>query len=439
MEDNLQYAWERLHDLSTHTLLTGNAGTGKSTLIRKFIADNIEETVVLAPTGIAAVNIGGQTIHSFFHFPGRPLSYNAVKWLNPSLDPDFLKRELIRKAKYFVIDEISMVRADLMDQIQWFFHKNFGGVGFAGKKLIMIGDLDQLPPVVATDEEREMIVSRYPSEFFFHANCWNPLKENSSTFEVVKLTKVWRQTDPQFIELLNDIKTNNLSPDTIFNLNKKCYREDDRFSPEDGIVLCATNALANDINSEMIHNRLEGDLIKLEGEIKGTFDKKSCTVEPMIELKIGCRVMIMKNSIGFDPEESYANGEIGVLKEYNKEQRELFIKMDNGKNIIMGQYEFESIEYTYDKKEDKILHKKVGTFLQYPIKVAYAITIHKSQGQSFDKVIIDLGEKGAFAHGQTYVALSRCRSLEGLILRRPISHRDLIYNKNVLQFNKTLV
>lgn len=445
MEDNnLDFAWSQLHDRSTHTFLTGNAGTGKSTLIRKFIEANEGRVVVLAPTGIAAVNIGGQTIHSFFHFPGRPIAYNAVKWLNPALAPDAMKIDIIKNAKYFVIDEVSMVRADLMDQIAWFFHKNFPKASmFAGKKLIMIGDLDQLPPVVKEGPESEMIQARYKSEFFFHANCWNPSSEHHAEFKIVKLTKVWRQTDPVFIKLLNDIKTNQLSPFDIDNLNRQCYR-DGTLKPEDGVVLCSTNKIASEINSEML-SRLEEKEITLVGEIKGSFNEKDCTCEPVITLKVGCRVMVMKNSRGLWDSDNYSNGEIGVLTAFDEHpdavddstpMKVLHVKLDNGREIIVGRHEFEAIEYTYDKVADKISHVKTGTFVQYPVKVAYAITIHKSQGQTFDKVIVDLGERGAFAHGQTYVALSRCRSMEGLILRRNIQQKDLIYNKNILEFNK---
>jgi ATP-dependent DNA helicase PIF1 len=446
MEDNnLSFAWERLHDLTTHTLLTGDAGTGKSTLIRKFIEANQGECVVLAPTGIAAVNIGGQTIHSFFHFPGRPIAYNAVKWLNLSLPGDEMKMDIIKKAKYFIIDEVSMVRSDLMDQIEWFFYKNFSyGPIFAGKKLIMVGDLDQLPPVVKEGPEREMISARYKSEFFFHAACWNPSSERHASFEVVKLTKVWRQSDPVFVKLLNDIKTNKISPFDIDNLNRRCYK-DGTLKPEDGIVLCSTNAIANEINAEML-SRLEEKEIILHGEIKGSFNEKDCTVEKVITLKIGCRVMVMVNSRGIDRSDTYMNGEIGVLEGLNYNESfegeeggfSLKIKLDNGNIVYVGKNEFESIEYTYNKADDKISHNKTGTFIQYPVKVAYAITVHKSQGQTFDKVIVDLGERGAFAHGQTYVALSRCRSLDGLILRRNIQQKDLIYNKNILEFNKLI-
>ncbi len=428
MEDNnLEQAWEALHDKSCHTLLTGDAGTGKSTLIREFIAANEGKVVMLAPTGIAAVNIGGMTIHRFFCFPARPIGYNQIKWLNNNNDADFLHRKTIEAAEFFIIDEVFMVRADIMDQIAWFFHKNFGEVPFAGKKIIMVGDGGQLPPVIATEEEKAMLAQRYKTEFFFSANCWNPEKHTS--FKTFNLTKVWRQSDPTFISMLNGIKNNNISPFAIDHLNNSCYKEG-ILKPEDGIMLCTTNAIAAEVNGEMI-SRLPGEIVNLAGQITGNFDPKNCRVDAIIDLKSGCRVMIMVN----DKDGKYSNGSIGTFK--GKEASGfLHIVFDNGAECYLGQYVFESVEFAYDKINDRINTKPTGKFIQYPIKVAYAITIHKSQGQTFEKVIIDLGDRGAFAHGQVYVALSRCTTMQGIILRRKITSRDLIYNKSILEFNK---
>lgn len=423
MEDNLQHAYKRLTDKSQHVFLTGSAGTGKSTLIRKFVAEHEGRVIVLAPTGIAAINIGGQTIHSFCHLPARVVSYNSIKTLNPNEPRDANKIAVIKAAEYIIIDEVSMVRADLMDSIGWFFHKNFPGSPFAGKKIIMVGDMDQLPPVVATSEERQMLTTRYNSEFFFDAKMW----QQYAKFEVVKLTKIWRQNDPYFIGLLNKIKTNTISYQDISDINIKCVSSDQAAS-SDSILLASTNKIADVINQTMIDN-LPGDPIILKGHIKGTFNEKNCTVDPQIKVKIGAKVMIVRNGDG------YVNGTIGILKEVN--ENSLIIESAD-KTIRLEKYVFESIEYEYDKKEDKISCSPVGSFIQFPLKIAYAISIHKSQGQTFDKIIIDLGERGAFAHGQTYVALSRCRTLEGITLRRPINLKDLIYHKSVLKFNEKI-
>jgi ATP-dependent exoDNAse (exonuclease V) alpha subunit len=442
-DDNLAFAMERICDTSIHTFLTGNAGTGKSTLIRKFMEEHEGEYVALAPTGIAAVNISGMTIHSFFKFPARPVDFASIKKLDRSYDGHTLA--IWRRIKYIIVDEVSMVRADIMDQIFNFCKKNFESWGhFAGKKLIMVGDIDQLPPVVASDEEKAMIKSRYKSEFFFSANCWKEIAAFSDPFEVVSLTKVWRQKDPGFIALLNNIKNNRINELDIDRLNNAAVR-DGKLDPKDGVMLCTTNKIAADTNSIMI-DRLEGEMIKLEGTISGEFDKKDCPVEPILLLKPGCRVMTMRNSN--DPNNLYFNGTIGtfdrldtaiVADEINGElvsRQALIILLDSGEEVTVPRYTFKNVKYQYDENSDKIKHMVIGEFVQYPIKLAYAMTIHKSQGQTFDKVIIDLG-RGAFAHGQVYVALSRCRSLEGIILRRPLSKRDLIYSPTILEFNKT--
>jgi ATP-dependent DNA helicase PIF1 len=424
--DNLDFAFEKMRDTKNHVFITGNAGTGKSTLARKFIEAYKEQCIVLAPTGIAAINIGGQTIHSFFGFPARPISQNSIKKLERSYAPDYEKIKIINAAKYLIIDEISMVRADIMEQIFWFFEKNFPGKSFGGLKLIMIGDVDQLPPVIASDEERKMILARYKSEFFFHANCWN-----ESPFEKIVLTKVFRQKDAQFVRLLNSIKNNTFAPYEIDILNAQLVKTE-KLNPTDGIMLCATNATAQEVNFEMI-KRLRSEAITLIGRTSGNFDVKNCTVESVIVLKKGCRVMTMRNSQ--DINNKYSNGSIGTVLSFDNKTESLRIELDNGNIIEVLPYEFESVDFEYNEQSDNIKHKVTGTFIQHPVRVAYAVTIHKSQGMTYDKVIIDLGERGAFAHGQVYVALSRCTSFKGITLRRPLNAKDFIYNKNVSQFN----
>jgi ATP-dependent DNA helicase PIF1 len=427
--ENIKAAWKLMADPKQNTLLTGNAGTGKSTLVKRFIKHYDGKVIVLAPTGIAAVNIGGQTIHSFFHFPARPISYNLVRFLDHRKPDDEMKIKIINACKYIIIDEISMVRADIMDQIKWFFDKNFPKSGpFAGKKLIMVGDLDQLPPVVSSEDERQMINKRYNSEFFFSAKCW----DGYSDFKTFKLTEVFRQKDPAFIELLNNIKNKKVSPFDIDRLNALCVNEG-KLDVTDGVMLCAVNADANEVNAEMI-SRLDGNLVRLHGVIQGDFNHKNCAVEPIIDLKIGCRIMTMRNSN--DMFNKYFNGTIGTFIGMHNES--ILMELDDKTVVEVSKFIFESIEYNYDSGNDKIASKPTGTFIQYPVKVAYAITIHKSQGQTFEKIIVDLGDRGAFAHGQVYVALSRCKSMQGIILRRALQNRDLIYDKAILEFNKNL-
>jgi len=419
MDEQSRYAWEQMHS-QEHIFLTGNAGTGKTTLIRKFIDANKSKCIVLAPTGIAAVNAQGQTVHSFCHFPARPVGYNNIKTLSRDVPDELEKIMIIESAQYLIIDEVSMLRADLMDQISWFFKKNTNKI-FGGLKLIMVGDLDQLPPVVSSDAEREMISQRYQNEFFYSANCWR-----ETPVKVAKLSKVYRQTDPIFLDLLNAIKTNNNAQDAISKINELCLVRD-RITPSDGILICTTNKQVDIINAEMME-RLPGAFISIKGEVKGDFDLKNCLVEETLNLKINCRVMIVRNG------EGYQNGSLGTLIKTHKDY--LSIALDSGQVVEVGKYKFESTAFKYDKEKDAIKHNITGQFMQFPVRVAYAITIHKAQGQTFDKVIIDVGERGAFAHGQVYVALSRCRTLEGLKLIRPLKVTDLHYNKSILEFNK---
>lgn len=424
----LAEAFAALKNTSFHVFLTGNAGTGKSTLINTFVKENEGRCIVLAPTGIAAVNIQGQTIHRFCHLPARTVSYSSIKHLDPYKDAEKLK--IIHAAKYIIIDEVSMVRADLMDSVYWFFLKNFPNDGpFAGKKLILVGDLDQLPPVVANDEDREMIKERYLSKFFFDASCW----KKSAGFKTIKLTHVFRQSDPKFIELLNSIKNNTLAPWDLDGINRKCIKPYDYiFKPEvDGVMLCAVNRDVSFVNSEMLA-RLPGENQILAGTIEGQFDPKNCTAEININVKIGCRIMVLRN----DPEGHYFNGTIGTLIEANTSAGYLKIKLDNGKECFVPRYTFEQIEYKYNSATDRINVMPVGKFIQFPVKVAYALSIHKSQGQTFEKIIVDMGDYGAFEHGQLYVALSRCKSLEGISLRKPLTSKDLIYDKHIMEFNK---
>ena len=406
-----------------HIFLTGDAGTGKTTLIRYFCEQNAGKVIILAPTGVAAVNAGGQTIHSFCQFPARPIGRDNVVTLNKDDPKHREKINIIRKAKYLIIDEISMVRADLMDQMYWFFEKNFGRP-WAGLKLIMVGDLSQLPPVV-TDKDRTMIKARYKSEFFFDANCWDSAM--GAQFTTYRLTKIHRQSDPEFIKILNGIRNNSIMPWDLQDFSRKLSaRAGEKLNPTDGIMVCTTNSIADHVNVEMM-KRIEEPEEIFAGDLVGNFPLKDINIDKHLVLKPGCRVMIMRN----DPAKQWHNGSIGTY--LKMVDQGLLIDLDGYGKVSVPRYEFESIEYSYNSTEDKITSNPTGRFIQYPVRVAYAITIHKSQGKTFDKVIIDMG-KGAFAHGQLYVALSRARSMEGIILRTPVQASDIIVNSRVKEF-----
>lgn len=426
-------------ETNEHIFLTGDGGTGKTTLIQRLrkIYDELGiPYVVLAPTGIAAINAGGQTIHSFYGFRSGAIDYAHIANLKDN--PQKLSAYLLhKKVLKVLIDEISMVRADIMDYIDWFYDKNFPGLPFGGKQIIMVGDLDQLPPVVGSEEERKFINQKFGNEFFFSAKCWQ-----RSEFKIIKLTKIWRQNDPVFIGLLNRIKNNKTTVEDLEFINRVCVKEGKPSPQAGGIAVTATKERAENINIKMLF-RLPGEFYRFEARVTGDFNQKNAPVNPLIEIKKGARVMFAIN----DPDKPrrFVNGTMGTLtdiiefenEEGVKEDPILKIELDNGEIIRLARATFEQRKFVYDPEKESIKDSVSSTFEQYPLKLAYAITIHKSQGLTFDRLIIDLG-KGAFSHGQVYVALSRCRTLEGITLTQPLNASDLIYNDVVLNFNSKL-
>lgn len=412
--------FRRLENTWENILVTGKAGTGKSTLLRYFYENSSKEKVVLAPTGIAAINVKGATMHSFFKFPIRPL-VRAEKEIH-KFGRNSERFKLIKKLDTIILDEVSMVRADMLDSMDYSLRRNGGEPDkpFGGKQLIMFGDLFQLPPVLNKEEaDATFYYEVYRSPYFFNAYS---LRKNPP--KLLELEKVYRQSDEQFIELLDKIRFGTINYEELKQLNQRV----DAPSSEGEwlITLTTTNATAQKINKEKLRS-LSSKPVEYKGTIEGKFERSALPTEENLELKEGAQVLFIRN----DPEERWVNGSLGKVKKATKNF--LQVELDNGNEEEVEAVNWEKREYSYDEKKDKVTYEIAGTFTQYPLKLAWAVTIHKSQGLTFDKVHIDLG-RGAFAHGQLYVALSRCRTLEGITLSKPIQFKDIIVDDSVREF-----
>ncbi len=372
--------------------------------------------VVLAPTGVAALNVGGQTIHSFFGFAPRLLSAGDIKKRK--------NRKLFKSVEVVVIDEISMVRADLLDNIDYALRLNrdsnqlFGGV-----QMVFIGDLFQLPPVVATPYERQYFQTVYESPFFFSAKVF----EQGFNIETIELRKVYRQAERRFIQLLEAIRAGDVDEDVLEELNQQVIPTAD--TRDHYISLCARNQMANIINNREL-NKLNSRKYIYQAKITGQFNARLYPTEAHLILREGAQVMFVKN----DPLKRFVNGTIGKVIKLDTEKIVVqTTKEDKQKTVEVDLQEWEILRYSSTNKKGEIQTETVGSFQQYPLKLAWAITIHKSQGKTFDHVIINMGG-GAFEHGQTYVALSRCRTLDGIILRQPIQYRDVMIDDRIIDF-----
>jgi ATP-dependent DNA helicase PIF1 len=406
-------ALDLLENSNRHVFITGKAGTGKSTLLSFFRHTTHKVVVVLAPTGVAALNVQGQTIHSFFGF-------------KPSITPEKVKkvpgdgRDLFKNITTIVIDEISMVRADLLDCVEKFLRLNgphrkewFGGI-----QMVFIGDLYQLPPVVA-GAEREIFSHRYETPYFFSAQVF---KEPTFDMEFVELDKVYRQTESEFVNILNGVRNRTCTDNDLDALNSRYMPG---FVPPDDefyIVLTSTNELATARNLERLDS-LPGKAVKYKGAVRGIFDRSSLPSDEVLMVKPGAQVMLTSNnSAGL-----WVNGTIGrvsgIRVEENGAER-IVVELRDGTEIHVEPNTWELFEYEYDRETKRISTRKTGDFTQYPIRLAWAVTIHKSQGKTFDKVVIDVG-KGTFAHGQMYVALSRCTRFDGIVLAQRISRSHI--------------
>ncbi len=395
--------------------ITGKAGTGKSTLLKYFKAHTGKKIIVLAPTGVAAVNVGGQTVHSFFKLPPRIVQKDDIKRLRD--------RGLIENLDMVIIDEVSMVRSDLMDGIDYALRLNRGKMKtpFGGVQMVFFGDLFQLSPVVE-NEAKELLEERYPSPYFFSAKVFNDCH-----IKAVELSTIYRQKDDSFMELLNRVRNKEYNKEDLDKLNER-VRKDATVSDKDPtVILTTTNSLANMINQDRLA-KLPGKEIMFEASSSGKFEKSAYPTEESLRLKKGAQVIMLKN----DPDKQWVNGTLAKIVALSRDSVVVDI---NGTTCDVPVAKWQKIEYNYNEEEDKIEDEVVGEFAQYPLKLAWAITIHKSQGQTFDKVIIDLGN-GAFTHGQLYVALSRCTCLDGIRLKRPVTHSDIIFDRRIYDFKE---
>lgn len=410
--------------------LTGKAGTGKSTFLRYICAHTKKKNVILAPTGIAAINAGGQTIHSFFKLPFHPLLPDDPKFsarnLKNTLKYNKQHVKLLQRLELIVIDEISMVRADIIDIIDRILRVYCGDMRtpFAGKQVLLIGDVFQLEPVVTADE-RDILSRFYPNAFFFSARVFREMKLVS-----IELTKVYRQQDPVFIRILDHIRGGEISTDELALLNCRCDEEAQRPTKEEnlGIVLATRRDTVDYINQTRLEE-IDGDPVTLIGTIQGDFPANSLPTLKELEIKCGAQIIFVKN----DPEKRWVNGTLGTVSAIDEENELLEIITDEGQIVSVETEQWENIRYEYNEQEKKVEENVLGVFRQFPIRLAWAITIHKSQGLTFRNVTIDFGG-GTFAGGQAYVALSRCTSLDGLTLNQPISPADIFVRKEIKQF-----
>lgn len=414
LTEEFSKAFDIMENSKESLFLTGKAGTGKSTLLKYFRSKTKKEFVVLSPTGIAALNVQGQTIHSFFKLPPELITDKNV-----SYDADRIL--VFRKLDTIVIDEISMVRADMMDGIDMSLRKHRNNkLPFGGVQMIFIGDLYQLPPVVVGNDLKNYFKTTFGSEYFFSAQVFQNL-----SYKKMELSQIFRQKDPTFIKLLNNIRIGHSHFDDLQLLNKRVVPG---FMPSDRdmfITLATTNAIADGENERRISN-IEGPEFSYNSKVEGRFEKNAYPTNEVLKLKKGAQIMTLKNDSG----RRWVNGSIGKVAKIS--DQEITIEINGEKNVI-EKHTWQVIEYELNKETEKIEPVVKGSFTQYPLKLAWAVTIHKSQGKTFDQVVIDLGN-GAFAHGQTYVALSRCTSFEGIILKNNVRAMDIILDKKVQDY-----
>ena len=392
--------------------LTGRAGTGKTTLLRKFLREAGDKAVIVAPTGVAAMNAGGQTIHSFFKLPPRLIEAQDVRRLPNA--------RVVRAVETVVIDEISMVRADMLDAIDRSLKLNRGSKRpFGGVRMILSGDLHQLPPVVS-NQESPILLDRFGGNYFFNAPAFR-----DGEFSLLALKHVFRQEDPRFLALLGALRSGRVTPNDEATLAKLVSTRSASDASETHVVLTPNNANAFRINQTRLAE-LKGDRKIFPADVQGQFDEKSFPTESDLELKVGARVMLIRN----DPEGRWVNGTLAHVEGFGA--KSVIVKIA-GRVYEIEAAAWEKYRYDFEMDSKKVKREVVGTFKQVPLRLAYAVTIHKAQGLTLDNVFIDF-DSGMFAHGQAYVAFSRARTLEGLEISRQLRPRDLVLDREAFAF-----
>jgi ATP-dependent exoDNAse (exonuclease V) alpha subunit len=410
-------AYDYLKAREGHLFVTGRAGTGKSTLLMGLKELLAEEMVTLAPTGLAAVNVGGQTIHSFFAFPPRLIRSDDIRRSRNG--------RLMRRLKFLVIDEVSMVRSDLMWAIDQSLRVNRGRPRepFGGVRLALFGDLHQLPPVVNEAEVAGHLESQYDGPFFFSIAS---LREGAGT-ALIELKEVFRQNDATLIDVLNRIREGDAGVDDLSILNERVQPIRTLAEGEPYVILTPTNAAAGRINAAYLE-ALPGQKIPYKAATTGEFSAAAQPTEDMLLLKPRAKVMLLRN----DADRRWVNGTIARISRLEADR--VWVEID-GEEHEIEQTTWESRRYAYDKAAAKIVETVAGTFRQFPVRLAWALTIHKSQGLTLEKVYVDLG-RGTFAHGQAYVALSRCRTLDGLALARRLKPSDILFDPAAMGYRR---
>ncbi|MFV8391394.1 helix-turn-helix domain-containing protein [Flavobacterium sp. LB2P6] len=431
------YTLRFINQTQRSVFLTGKAGTGKTTLLREIIETTHKNTVVVAPTGIAALNAGGVTIHSMFQLPfggfipdnSSPQFSESTKFetkatLRRHFKMSGLKKSVIRNMELLIIDEVSMLRADLLDAMDYMMQTvRKKSTPFGGVQVLYIGDLLQLPPVIR-DEEWRTLKTYYKGKFFFHSHV---VQQNPPLY--IELSKIFRQTDDTFISVLNNLRNNEISQQDIQTLNQYVKPDFDLKANKGYITLTTHNNKADSMNAQALED-LEGKSVVYKPEITGDFPEKIFPVEQQLQLKVGAQIMFVKNDLSFD--KNYFNGKMGVIKSLSSQEILVHFPEEN-KTIEVEKYEWQNIRYKVDETTKEIEEEVLGTFVHYPIKLAWAITVHKSQGLTFDKAALDVSQ--VFLPGQAYVALSRLRSLEGLILLSPLRMNGISNDQDVMDYS----